>query len=157
MSHTLNNTKANTLIIIDEFGKGTTGEEGEALHAAAMKCFINQDVYCPHVLVATHFQGLSRMLPESKFINHLKMNYMVKGNELVFLYKILSGTATSYSFDVAKSLGFDDGIIKRAKEYFRALKNNEDVQPQMNAIPLRYREEINDMEGFLRNINIPEF
>lgn len=154
MSQTLYNSKSNTLILMDEFGRGTTGMEGEALHTSVLKYFIQSDM-CPHILVATHFQKLLTKLPQSNLIEYLKTNYTIEENQLVFLYKISQGIATSFAFDVAESHGFYGDHLKRAKEMYDALKSNQKIKPIVENIPIRYRQEVDDMEVFLMDINIP--
>lgn len=157
MAQITHTSRANSLIIVDEFGRGTTGPEGQALVGAVLRHFVDQGLYCSNIVVSTHFQTLSDILPEHKrFVNHMKMNYTIEDGQLVFLYKISSGMATSFSFDVAEALGFDDDIVKRAKEYYRAIRKNQAVQPAPSSIPAAYRQNIVDLEAFLTNVNIPQ-
>lgn len=154
MSRTLYISKVNTLIIMDEFGRGTTESEGEALHAAVLRGFVKNGM-CPHILVATHFQRLSAMLEESLLINHMKMNYMIEDKRLVFLYKLSEGTATSFALDVAESHELMEDVLQRAKEVFDALQNNKTIKPISRNIPGYNNLKINDMKTFLEDVYIP--
>lgn len=123
MSHALYNAKSSSLVTIDEFGRGTTGPEGLTLLIGALKKFINQDQFCPHIMVATHLQQISRHLPESPLIEYIKMNSVMREGQLVFLFQVAKGMSDSYAFELAKSVELDDDIIERAKEIFGCLQN----------------------------------
>lgn len=140
---------------MDEFGRGTAGSEGEVLHAAVLKHFIKSDK-CPHILVATHYQNLLTRLPQSELIEYIKTNYTIEDNQLVFLYKISPGIATSFAFDVAESYGYYGDTLKRAKEMYDALRSNHNLKPIAGNIPIKYRQDVNDVETFLTDINISE-
>jgi len=58
----------NSIVILDEFGNGTSEKSGLSLLAAVLNSFVERDVYCPHVFVATHMFQLMNMLPRSPII-----------------------------------------------------------------------------------------
>lgn len=64
----LYNSTPNTLIVIDEFGKGTADTDGLALLAACARHFMDRELNCPHILISTHFHSLLTLLPESNLI-----------------------------------------------------------------------------------------
>lgn len=157
MAQSLYNAKSNSLILIDEFGRGTTGIEGEALLTAALKYFIQQEMFCPHVLVSSHFQQISTLLPNSRLVSHMKMDYVVEDGLLVFLYKTVEGISTSYAFDVAESVGFDVAIVKRAREIFHSIVNNVEIEPNPNGRNRWLDRNLDETHrDFFSNIKIPE-
>lgn len=58
----------NSLIIMDEFGKGTSETNGLSLLAAVLDSFVERAVYCPHVFAATHIHRVTKLLPENPMI-----------------------------------------------------------------------------------------
>lgn len=58
----------NSLIVIDEFGKGTADIDGLALLAASVLHFLQREAQCPHLVVSTHFHRLITFLPTSELI-----------------------------------------------------------------------------------------
>ncbi|XP_018326196.1 mutS protein homolog 5 [Agrilus planipennis] len=160
MSQILHNSGQSSLVLIDEFGRGTAGEDGRALLAGTLKTFIHQKNNCPHVLVSTHYQTLIEFLPDSPLINYLKMDYILEDEKLVFLYKVVQGVSMSFAFDVATAMGLKKDIVTRAQELFNSLKNNELIKPQLKQIPPRYRNVfVNDktqLERFAESVLVPE-
>jgi DNA mismatch repair protein MSH5 len=57
-----------SLIIVDEFGKGTTEIDGLALLASGLDHFLSRGVKCPHVLASTHFHDVVNLVQKSKYI-----------------------------------------------------------------------------------------
>lgn len=68
MSYCLYNSTPQSLIVIDEFGKGTTEIDGLSLLAASLIHFIERDDKCPFILVSTHFHTLPKLLPSSPLV-----------------------------------------------------------------------------------------
>jgi DNA mismatch repair protein MSH5 len=57
-----------SLIIVDEFGKGTTEVDGLALLASCLDHFLSRGVKCPHVLAATHFHDVVNLIRQSRYL-----------------------------------------------------------------------------------------
>lgn len=150
MSQALHNAKKSSLVILDEFGRGTTGDDGIALLVSALKKFYNQEEFCPHVLVSTHLQQICHYLPQSKLISHMKLDHtMSDSNNLVFLYKVIKGISNSFAFEVAVAAGLEEDIITRAREIYKALFRNAGTRSLQN-----HTLEENDTDLF--TVNIPE-
>lgn len=140
---------------MDEFGRGTTINEGVALLVGVLKAFISRNLECPHILVSTHFQQVIHHLPESDVVEYWKTEHTKQDGCLYFLYKIVKGVSDSYAFDIATELGFDQDIIQRARYIFNCLKRNERIVPiNMNKSLVNLTEE--DANAFLYNLDIPE-
>jgi len=58
----------NSIVILDEFGNGTSEVSGLSLLAAVLSNFIERDIYCPHIFVATHMHRVINLLPQSPII-----------------------------------------------------------------------------------------
>ena len=72
MAVALNNATRNSLVIVDEFGKGTETVDGIALLCACLKHWLAREIRCPHVLVSSHFHSIvkQKMLPSSQELTY---------------------------------------------------------------------------------------
>ena len=57
-----------SLIIVDEFGKGTTEIDGLALLTSCLDHFLSREEKCPHILAATHFHNVKNLIRKSKYL-----------------------------------------------------------------------------------------
>jgi DNA mismatch repair protein MSH5 len=57
-----------SLVIVDEFGKGTTEIDGLALLASCLDHFLSRGVKCPHVLASTHFHDVVNLVQKSRYL-----------------------------------------------------------------------------------------
>lgn len=76
---------------MDEFGRGTTEEEGISLLVGAIEKFLERNKDCPHLVVSTHFQQIVTHLPKTSLIQYLKMDHVKEEKDLCFLYKVTEG------------------------------------------------------------------
>lgn len=76
---------------MDEFGRGTTEEDGVSILVGVLKHFYSLGTDCPHILVSTHFQQIISHLPESPLIECQKMDHTKENGVICFLYKISEG------------------------------------------------------------------
>uniref|UniRef100_A0A8C6IUH0 MutS protein homolog 5 n=1 Tax=Melopsittacus undulatus TaxID=13146 RepID=A0A8C6IUH0_MELUD len=86
----VNNATERSLVLIDEFGKGTNTLDGLSLLAAVLKYWIRQGTQCPQVFVSTNFHSLMQLelLPETPLLEYLTMETHQDGDELIFFYQI---------------------------------------------------------------------
>ena len=137
-----------SLVIIDEFGKGTDPNDAQALIAAVIKFWINQE-NSPQVYLSTHFYEMfdfaERLFGQNnKKIEYLTLEYLIEdedesGNKsnvtlnatdygkqkLVFLYKIKKGkTNSSFALNIARKGGLSETLVERACEIRKILKEN---------------------------------
>lgn len=115
---------------MDEFGKGTSGDDGLILMVGVLRKFLRENENCPHILVSTHYQQVRKYLEESAILQYQKMSYTRNDNEpMVLLYKLVDGISESFAFDIAEEVGLGPQIIQRAREIFDAMKNNAVIKP----------------------------
>ncbi|XP_053699644.1 mutS protein homolog 5 isoform X2 [Synchiropus splendidus] len=120
MAQALNCSTGNSLVLIDEFGRGTNTVDGLSLLAACVSHWLRKaedDV--PHVLLATNFNSLLRLglLPSSSILSPLTLETAVAGDELVFLYQLKEGVCqSSHAAHVAALAGLPNTLVQRAKE-----------------------------------------
>ncbi|XP_022087928.1 mutS protein homolog 5-like isoform X2 [Acanthaster planci] len=116
MAVALNNATQNSLVIIDEFGKGTETVDGVALLCACLKHWLARETLCPHVLVSSHFHSIikQKMLPSSQELTYQTMEVLHSGDEMVFLYQLIEGhTELSYASHISAQAGLPDELLKR--------------------------------------------
>lgn len=125
-----------TLLIIDEFGKGTNQFDGVALLSATIEWILKQKEHCPKTLISTHFSELFEydLLPKDPNLELLTMDIMLKNTpshpEIIFLYKLVKGfTAFSYGNYCALIAGLPIELLERANEIHAKLLNDETIEP----------------------------
>ncbi|XP_077383982.1 mutS protein homolog 5 isoform X1 [Festucalex cinctus] len=120
MSQTLNSGTGNSLVLIDEFGKGTNTVDGLSLLAATISHWLKKaPVDVPHILLATNFHSLLQLglLPASNLLSLLTLETAVDGDELVFLYQLKEGICqSSYAANVARLAGLPANLVQRGVE-----------------------------------------
>ena len=129
VSFILKNATKNSLIILDEVGRGTSTFDGMSIARAVLEYIANKKKLGAKTLFATHYHELSVL--EDKLSNVKNYNIMVKkrGEEIIFLRRIVrGGTDDSYGIDVARLSGIPNEIIKRAKEILVSLEEGKEVE-----------------------------
>ncbi|XP_062522502.1 mutS protein homolog 5-like isoform X2 [Corticium candelabrum] len=108
-----------SLIIVDEFGKGTSNVDGLALLSSSLRYWLRMDTQCPKLIVSTHFHSLiqQQLLPDSPQLQYQTMEVMHDKDELVFLYQLKDGhTSSSYASHIAAVANIPAELIARAQE-----------------------------------------
>ncbi|MCR4593712.1 MAG: DNA mismatch repair protein MutS [Clostridiales bacterium] len=122
----------NSLIILDEIGRGTSTFDGMSIARAVMEYISDKKIIGAKTLFATHYHELSEL---EKLVDGVKnYNIAVKkhGDDITFLRRIVPGGADdSYGIEVAKLAGIPQGVIKRAKAILKTLEKNDLMKPQM--------------------------
>ncbi|XP_053237896.1 mutS protein homolog 5 [Podarcis raffonei] len=127
----VNNATERSLVLIDEFGKGTNTVDGLSLLAAVLRYWIRQATQCPHIFVATNFHSLMQLnlLPDSPLLQYLTMDTHQDGDELVFFYRIKEGMSTvSHAANIADLAGMPPKLIARGVEVSELLRNGKPIQ-----------------------------
>lgn len=114
----------NSLILMDEFGRGTSEIDSLAILTSILKGFIDRGNSCPHVLCATHIHRVAELLPSSPIIKLQTFEFIVDRNKQVtFLYRLINGkSGKSFAHTVARSTGLSDKIVDRAEKLFGYMK-----------------------------------
>nr|XP_060611047.1 mutS protein homolog 5 isoform X1 [Anolis sagrei ordinatus] len=127
----VNNATERSLVLIDEFGKGTNTMDGLSLLAAVLRYWIKQATNCPHIFVATNFHSLVqlKLLPDTPLVQYLTMDTHQDGDELVFFYQIKEGVSTvSHAANIAALAGMPPKVIARGIEVSELLRNGKPIQ-----------------------------
>ncbi|KAK7571079.1 hypothetical protein V9T40_014683 [Parthenolecanium corni] len=119
----------NSLIVIDEFGKGTADIDGLALLAASVLHFLQRDARCPHVVVSTHFHRLITFLPTSDLIKPQTLEFILQNEEITYLYAVKDGAVqSSFAHLAAINAGISKHIVQRSNEILSIEKNGGSVR-----------------------------
>ncbi|XP_036794684.1 mutS protein homolog 5 [Oncorhynchus mykiss] len=120
MAHALNHSSGHSLVLIDEFGKGTNTVDGLSLLAASISHWLKRvPAEVPHILLATNFHSLLQLglLPSSGLLSLLTLETAVDGDELVFLYQLKEGICrSSYAANIATLAGLPPSLVRRGVE-----------------------------------------
>lgn len=133
VANILNNATKNSLVILDEVGRGTSTYDGLSIAWAVTEYISDQKNIGAKSLFATHYHELTEL--ESKLPGVKNYNVAVKeeGNDITFLRKIVPGRANdSYGIEVAKRAGVPKPVIDRANEVLERLETEIDNYEQVN-------------------------
>ncbi|XP_073894570.1 mutS protein homolog 5 isoform X4 [Macaca fascicularis] len=128
----VNNATAQSLVLIDEFGKGTNTVDGLALLAAVLRHWLARGPTCPHIFVATNFLSLVQLqlLPQGPLVQYLTMETCEDGNDLVFFYQVCEGVAkASHASHTAAQAGLPDKLVARGKEVSDLIRSGKPIKP----------------------------
>ncbi|MFA7577990.1 MAG: DNA mismatch repair protein MutS, partial [Candidatus Muiribacteriota bacterium] len=116
----LKKSDKNSLVILDEIGRGTSTYDGLSIAWAVTEYLANQKIF---TLFATHYHELTASENMNKGIKNFNVAIAEENNELIFLHKIISGSADrSYGIHVAKLAGVPDEVIKKASELLHSFE-----------------------------------
>jgi len=119
----LNNATKNSLVLIDEIGRGTSTFDGLSLAWACAEC-LAADIKA-YTLFATHYFELTILADNDIGIQNVHLDAIEHGEKIVFLHSVKNGPANqSYGLQVAALAGIPRKTIKQAKTKMEALENN---------------------------------
>jgi len=120
-SNILINATKNSLIILDEIGRGTATFDGMSI-AAAVAEYIHSRIKAK-TLFATHYHEITQLAAKHPGMKNLNVLVKEEGDQVTFLHKIVDGTADkSYGIQVAKLAGLPKEVVERAKEIYNTLE-----------------------------------
>ena len=129
VANILRNATSNSLLILDEIGRGTSTFDGLSIAWAVIEHISNTRVLGAKTLFATHYHELTELEGKINNVNNYCIAVKEKGDDIVFLRKIVKGGADrSYGIQVAKLAGVPDIVINRAKEIVEQLTDNDIIQ-----------------------------
>ena len=122
LSNILENATKNSLVILDEIGRGTSTYDGLAIAWSTVEYMT--DKVGAKTLFATHYHELIELESKIEGVKNYSIEVKEKGDEVIFLRKIVAGGADeSYGIYVAKLAGIKKPVISRAKEILKYLEN----------------------------------
>src|SRR5699024_146170 len=158
VANIMKNATKNSLIILDEIGRGTSTYDGLSIAWAVIEEIAN-NIHAK-TLFATHYHELTQLEENFDQIKNMNISAKEKKNDIFFLRKIIKGsTNKSYGIQVARLAGIDNNIIKRSKEVLNIIENSHEIslndteqkdKQQFNIVDYRKEYFIN----IIKNINI---
>ena len=124
VANILRNATSKSLLILDEIGRGTSTFDGLSIAWAVVEHISNTRLCGAKTLFATHYHELTELEGKISGVNNYCIAVKEKGDDIVFLRKIVKGGADkSYGIQVAKLAGVPDTVIQRAKELVEELSD----------------------------------
>ena len=123
VSNILKNATENSLVLLDEVGRGTSTYDGLSIAWSVIEYICkNKNLRCK-TLFATHYHELTKLEEEIKGVKNYSVAVKEVDNNIIFLRKIIEGGADqSYGIEVAKLAGIPKEVIDRAKEILEKLE-----------------------------------
>ena len=123
LSNILENATSKSLIILDEIGRGTSTYDGLSIAWATVEYIWDKEKIGAKTLFATHYHELTELGDTKEGINNFSVAVKEKGDDVIFLRKIVEGGADeSYGIYVAKLAGVPKPVLHRAKELLKKLE-----------------------------------
>jgi len=155
VANILNNATQRSLLILDEVGRGTSTFDGLSIAWAVIEYISNKNKIGSRTLFSTHYHELTELEGQIPCVNNYRITVEEKGDDIVFLRKIVRGGANdSYGIQVAKLAGLPDEVIKRAKEILNELEeadiSKKESRVRKNKRPLEGQIDILSFDSFNR-------
>lgn len=136
VSNILRNATSDSLLILDEIGRGTSTFDGLSIAWAVVEYISNPKILGAKTLFATHYHELTELEGTLSGVNNYCIAVKEQGDDIVFLRKIIKGGADkSYGIQVAKLAGIPEAVIERAKEIVADL-SDADISARAKEIAL---------------------
>ena len=123
VSTILKEATSNSLVILDEIGRGTSTYDGLSIAWAVAEYIANKEKCGAKTLFATHYHELTDLENKIEGVKNYSIAVKEKGDDIIFLRKIVEGgTDESYGVHVAKLAGVPQVVVKRSNEILRSLE-----------------------------------
>ena len=133
VANILRNATSKSLLILDEIGRGTSTFDGLSIAWAVVEYISNSKLLGAKTLFATHYHELTELEGKISNVNNYCIAVKEKGDDIVFLRKIVKGGADkSYGIQVAKLAGIPELVINRAKDIVNQLSANDITETVKN-------------------------
>ena len=144
VANILRNATKDSLIILDEIGRGTSTFDGLGIAWSVIEHIADKKLLGAKTLFATHYHELTELEGKLDSVDNYCIAVKEQGDDIIFLRKIIKGGADkSYGIQVAKLAGVPENVLKRAREIVDELSNN-DIAEKAKDIAVEY--EIPDYE-----------
>jgi DNA mismatch repair protein MutS len=126
VANILNNATKNSLLILDEIGRGTSTYDGLSIAWAVLEFIASEETCGAKALFATHYHELSELEGRLSGVKNYRISVKEIGEDILFLRKIVRGSADkSFGVQVARLAGIPDGVITRAGQILQGLENSD--------------------------------
>jgi DNA mismatch repair protein MutS len=134
----INNLSRNSLILLDEIGRGTSTYDGISI-AWSIAEYLHNSTEQPKTLFATHYHELNELEERCSRIKNFHISNQESGNKIVFLRKLVpGGSVHSFGIHVARMAGMPPALIERANEILAQLekdRGHHDTQQSLKEMP----------------------
>lgn len=122
----LNHATPESLIILDEIGRGTSTYDGLSIAWAVVEHLHGPGMSGPRTLFATHYHELTQLSQALARVRNYTVSVKEWNDEIVFVRQVVPGGADrSYGIQVARLAGLPEGVIKRAKDILQKLESDD--------------------------------
>jgi DNA mismatch repair protein MutS len=122
----LHNATPNSLVILDEVGRGTSTLDGLSLAWSISEELHNQEKLSPLCLFATHYHEMTELENKCEHLRNFQIKVQENDKNIVFLHQIIAGGADkSYGIHVAKLAGLPQRVISRANDLLKIFEGKE--------------------------------
>ena len=166
VANILKNASKNSLVILDEIGRGTSTYDGLAIAWAVAEYIADSNNIGCKTLFATHYHELTRLEESLEGVKNYQIAVKEKGEDIIFLRKIIpGGTDESYGIHVAKLAGAPKKMLSRANEILKTLEKNVKIKEKQEEKEMKkqvsgqldmYNYKLADIATELDKININE-
>ena len=141
VANILRNATKNSLIILDEIGRGTSTFDGLSIAWAVVEYIADKEILGAKTLFATHYHELTELEGKLSSVNNYCISVKEDGDNIVFLRKIIRGGADrSYGIQVARLAGVPDRVLNRAGEILSQLIDS-DIAGKAKEIKMNEKKE----------------
>ena len=152
----LDNLSDNSLVLMDEIGRGTSTYDGLSIAWAILEYLDKHSK--AKVLFSTHYHELTDLEDVLQSVKNYKLTLREMGGSIVFLRKLMRGSANrSFGIEVAQLAGLPIAILSRAKELLKQLENSDvksDKMPQSNQISIFGASAHNQIVTILNELDV---
>ena len=132
----LNNITENSLVLLDEIGRGTSTYDGISI-AWAIAEFLHEHPARAKVLFATHYHELNEMTNDFPRIKNFNVSVKELEDKVLFLRKLIpGGSAHSFGIHVAKMAGMPEFVIRKANQKLRVLEKSHTVETNAESLKI---------------------
>ncbi len=165
VANILKEATSNSLVILDEIGRGTSTYDGLSIAWAVASYIADKEKCGAKTLFATHYHELTELENKIEGIKNYSIAVKEKGEDIIFLRKIVrGGTDESYGIHVAKLAGVPAPVVKRANEILKSLErtnafNNKESKEEKNKTPGQldmYNYKLAELAHEIDKINLNE-
>ena len=158
VANILRNATKNSLLILDEIGRGTSTFDGLSIAWAVVEYISNPRLLGAKTLFATHYHELTELEGKLPNVNNYCIAVREDGDNIVFLRKIVKGGADkSYGIQVARLAGVPNSVIERAKELAIELDSNDILEKAKKLEVKSVADGSSGAREYVENKNVIEF
>ncbi len=143
VSTIIRNATKNSLIILDEVGRGTSTFDGMSIARAVLEHIVDKKKIGAKTLFSTHYHELTELEKQLQGVKNYNISVKKRGDTITFLRRIVRGCADgSYGLEVAKLAGIPGSVVSRARLILTELeRNTPDSRVIMNSVKVEDAEE----------------